>query len=115
MANHVSTCGCRCLNNHVFTEREHHYLPSAERGAFAAVSPIDGKERQYGYDAVGDVPLVIITGMDRKDALVDWHGRAHPAVVEAAGPGSRMSQFRTMYLPPQAPPWFAVAAGRPRR
>jgi diguanylate cyclase (GGDEF)-like protein/PAS domain S-box-containing protein len=62
--------------NFVDTVLFRHYLPSAERGAFAAVSPIDGTERLYGYDAVGDFPLVIITGMDRKDALVDWYGRA---------------------------------------
>ncbi|MES2759689.1 MAG: EAL domain-containing protein [Pseudomonadota bacterium] len=52
------------------------HLPVAERGAFATVSPLDGKARLYGYDAVGDFPLVIITGMDRSDALSAWYGRA---------------------------------------
>ncbi|MET0857826.1 MAG: EAL domain-containing protein [Telluria sp.] len=52
------------------------HLPYSERNAFAATSPIDGKPRLYGYDAVGDFPLVIITGMDRSDALADWYGRA---------------------------------------
>ncbi len=63
------------------TELFRRHLPASERGAFAAVSPTDGKQRLYGYDAVGDFPLVIITGMNRNDALADWYGRAWTTAI----------------------------------
>ena len=57
------------------------HLPVATRGAFETVSPLDGKVRLYGYDAVPGFPLVIITGMDKEDALDAWYGRLWTAVV----------------------------------
>ena len=57
------------------------HLPAGDRGAFAAISPIDGKPRLYGYDAVGGYPLVIITGTDQSDALASWYGRVWTAII----------------------------------
>ncbi len=60
------------------------YLPVSSRGAFAATSPVDGKQRLYGYDAVDGYPLVIITGTDRADALAGWYGRLWTALLSLA-------------------------------
>jgi diguanylate cyclase (GGDEF)-like protein/PAS domain S-box-containing protein len=49
-------------------------LPRAPVGAFEASSPIDGTRRLYGYSAVADYPLVIITGRDKADTLAVWRG-----------------------------------------
>jgi diguanylate cyclase (GGDEF)-like protein/PAS domain S-box-containing protein len=57
------------------------YLPLSERNAFAATSPLDNVRRLYGYDAVSNYPLVIITGMDRSDALASWYGRLRSALL----------------------------------
>ena len=56
------------------------YLPRAERGTFDTRSPIDGKQRLYGYDAVANYPLVIISGMNKSVALASWYGRLWTAV-----------------------------------
>ena len=61
----------------LFTER----LPAADRGGFRLISSIDGINRLYGYDSVPGFPLVIITGMDLSDALVDWYGRLWTALA----------------------------------
>ena len=57
-----------------------HYLPYAGRGAFETISPVDGQARLYGYDAVGNYPLVIISGMNKSVALASWYGRLWTAV-----------------------------------
>jgi diguanylate cyclase (GGDEF)-like protein/PAS domain S-box-containing protein len=57
------------------------YLPRSERGTFIADSPLDGVERLYGYDAVNNYPLVIITGMDTSDALLAWYERTTAALI----------------------------------
>jgi diguanylate cyclase (GGDEF)-like protein/PAS domain S-box-containing protein len=49
------------------------YLPISQHGAFEANSPVDGKRRLYGYDVVDRLPLVIITGIDKDDALASWN------------------------------------------
>ena len=56
------------------------HLPRSERGAFETRSPVDGKDRLYGYDAVSNYPLVIITGMNKALALASWYGRLWTAV-----------------------------------
>jgi diguanylate cyclase (GGDEF)-like protein/PAS domain S-box-containing protein len=56
------------------------HLPASPRGAFETVSPIDGQTRIYGYDAVSNYPLVIITGMNKSVALAPWYGRVWTAV-----------------------------------
>jgi len=56
------------------------HLPASPRGAFESVSPIDGQTRIYGYDAVANYPLVIITGMNKSVALAPWYGRLWTAV-----------------------------------
>ena len=56
------------------------HLPASPRGAFETVSPVDGLARLYGYDAVGNYPLVIITGMNKSVALAPWYGRLWTAV-----------------------------------
>jgi PAS domain S-box-containing protein/diguanylate cyclase (GGDEF)-like protein len=58
-----------------------HYLPLNERDAFSATSPLDGKARLYGYDAVSSYPLVIIAGVNRTRALAGWYGRAWTAMI----------------------------------
>jgi diguanylate cyclase (GGDEF)-like protein/PAS domain S-box-containing protein len=60
------------------------YLPFSDRNAFATTSPLDGKQRLYGYDAVSNYPLVIITGRDRTDALASWYGRLWTAMISLA-------------------------------
>ena len=50
------------------------HLPRMPAGAFEATSPTDGKRRLYGYSAVADYPLVIITGRDKADTLAVWRG-----------------------------------------
>jgi diguanylate cyclase (GGDEF)-like protein/PAS domain S-box-containing protein len=60
------------------------YLPFSDRGAFATTSPIDGKHRLYGYDAVSTYPLVIITGMDTSNALTSWYSRVWTALISLA-------------------------------
>jgi diguanylate cyclase (GGDEF)-like protein len=50
------------------------HLPRRAAGAFETTSPIDGKRRLYGYSAVTDYPLVIITGRDKADTLAVWRG-----------------------------------------
>ncbi|QOL49477.1 bifunctional diguanylate cyclase/phosphodiesterase [Massilia litorea] len=55
-------------------------LPASPRGAFEAASPVDGLHRIYGYDAVRNHPLVIITGMNKSVALASWYGRLWTAV-----------------------------------
>ncbi len=56
------------------------YLPAGERGMFESVSPIDAQMRLYGYDAVSNYPLVIISGMNKSVALASWYGRLWTAV-----------------------------------
>ena len=56
------------------------HLPARPRGAFETTSPTDGLPRLYGYDAVGNYPLVIITGMNKSVALAAWYGRLWTAV-----------------------------------
>ncbi|MFD2365581.1 EAL domain-containing protein [Pseudoduganella sp. GCM10020061] len=48
-------------------------LPVASRGVMDIVSPLDGVRRIYGYDAVSDYPLVIITGANKAEALGSWY------------------------------------------
>jgi diguanylate cyclase (GGDEF)-like protein len=50
------------------------HLPRMPVGAFETDSPTDGKRRLYGYSAVTDYPLVIITGRDKADTLAVWRG-----------------------------------------
>ncbi len=50
-------------------------LPAREHGSFESASPFDGTPRIYGYGAVTGYPLVIITGMDKSDALALWYDR----------------------------------------
>jgi len=50
------------------------HLPRMPAGAFETDSPTDGKRRLYGYSAVADYPLVIITGRDKADTLAVWRG-----------------------------------------
>jgi hypothetical protein len=49
------------------------YLPRALHGAFEASSPIDRRQRLYGYSSVEAYPLVIIAGRDKSDTLQVWH------------------------------------------
>ena len=67
-----------------FTTLLQHYLPRAERDAFVAASPFDGKRRLYGYDAVSRYPLVLITAKDQSDALASWYERLWTAMVSLA-------------------------------
>ena len=60
------------------------YLPFSDRGAFATISPLDGKPRLYGFDAVSNYPLMIVTGMDTSDALVSWYSRVWTALISLA-------------------------------
>jgi diguanylate cyclase (GGDEF)-like protein/PAS domain S-box-containing protein len=71
-------------NSFVGTPLFQRHLPVTERGAFDTVSPLDGQNRLYGYDAVRNYPLVIITGMDRADALAPWYGRVWTALISLA-------------------------------
>jgi diguanylate cyclase (GGDEF)-like protein/PAS domain S-box-containing protein len=48
------------------------YLPAARHGSFETTSPVDGKQRLYGYSSVEGYPLVIITGRDKAGALRVW-------------------------------------------
>lgn len=57
------------------------HLPVSERGTIDTRSPIDGKQRLYGYDAVSGYPLVIISGMDKSNALASWYGRVWTAAL----------------------------------
>jgi len=50
------------------------HLPRAPAGAFETSSPTDGKRRLYGYSAVADYPLAVITGRDKADTLAVWRG-----------------------------------------
>ncbi|MET0980638.1 MAG: EAL domain-containing protein [Telluria sp.] len=59
--------------------REH--LPRAERATFETSSPVHGTPRLYGYDTVPGFPLLIITAMDRSDALAPWYGRLWMALA----------------------------------
>jgi diguanylate cyclase (GGDEF)-like protein/PAS domain S-box-containing protein len=60
------------------------YLPLSDRGAFATTSPLDGKSRLYGYDAVSNYPLLIVTGMDTTNALASWYSRVWTALISLA-------------------------------
>jgi diguanylate cyclase (GGDEF)-like protein/PAS domain S-box-containing protein len=60
------------------------YLPVSGRGAFTTASPLDGKERLYGYDAVTSYPLVLVTAKDQSDALAAWYGRLWTAMTSFA-------------------------------
>lgn len=60
------------------------YLPVSEHDAFEATSPVDGKRRIYGYDVVEGYPLVIITGIDKADALIPWYSRLWMAAISLA-------------------------------
>jgi diguanylate cyclase (GGDEF)-like protein len=57
------------------------HLPRRPVGAFETTSPIDGKRRLYGYSAVADYSLVIITGRDKADTLAVWRGWLWVALV----------------------------------
>jgi diguanylate cyclase (GGDEF)-like protein/PAS domain S-box-containing protein len=57
------------------------HLPRTPVGTFETSSPIDGKRRLYGYSAVADYPLVIITGRDKADTLQAWRGWLWAAVL----------------------------------
>ena len=56
-------------------------LPSADNGAFEADSPTHQSRRIYGYSKVPAYPLVVITGMDKADALAFWYERMATAVA----------------------------------
>jgi len=56
-------------------------LPRSARGGFATRSPLDAAERLYGYDSVGQYPLVVIAGTNRNAALASWYGRLWTALV----------------------------------
>ncbi|WP_084677036.1 bifunctional diguanylate cyclase/phosphodiesterase [Massilia niastensis] len=51
------------------------YLPRSPRGEIDARSPLDNTARLYGYDTIEGFPLVIITGMNRAEALDPWYER----------------------------------------
>jgi diguanylate cyclase (GGDEF)-like protein/PAS domain S-box-containing protein len=57
------------------------YLAQGPSGAFSAPSPIDGKEHLYGYQVIGDFPLVIATAVSRDDALTLWYQRVRTALL----------------------------------
>jgi len=67
-------------NSFIETPLFRQHLPLRERGTFETRSPIDGKQRLYGYDAVANYPLVIISGMNKSVALASWFGRLWTAV-----------------------------------
>ena len=56
-------------------------LPAADNGGFEADSPTHPLRRIYGYSKVPAYPLVIITGMDRADALAFWYERLATAAA----------------------------------
>ncbi|MET0981381.1 MAG: EAL domain-containing protein [Telluria sp.] len=56
------------------------HLRLSERGTFETPSPVDGTLRLYGYDAVSNYPLVIVTAMNKSVALAPWYGRLWTAV-----------------------------------
>ncbi|MET0962405.1 MAG: EAL domain-containing protein [Noviherbaspirillum sp.] len=56
-------------------------LPAADNGAFEADSPTHDARRIYGYSRVPAYPLVIITGMDKADALTFWYERLATAAA----------------------------------
>jgi diguanylate cyclase (GGDEF)-like protein/PAS domain S-box-containing protein len=57
------------------------YLPISHHGAFEATSPVDGKRRLYGYDVVDRLPLVIITAIDKADALASWNDQLRMTAI----------------------------------
>jgi diguanylate cyclase (GGDEF)-like protein/PAS domain S-box-containing protein len=74
---HPAGIGNSFLDTPLFREQ----LPRASRGAFQAMSPINGAAGLYGYDVVEGFDLVIITGMARKVALDAWYGRLWTALA----------------------------------
>ena len=65
----ASGIGRSFVHTHLFT----HALPVASEGTIDILSPLDGVRRIYGYVAVSNYPLVIISGMDKDDALKEWY------------------------------------------
>jgi diguanylate cyclase (GGDEF)-like protein/PAS domain S-box-containing protein len=78
--NYPSGIGRSFASTPLFTQ----YLPNSSRDAFTTASPLDGKPRLYGYDAVGSYPLVLITAKDQSDALAAWYERLWTAVISLA-------------------------------
>ena len=56
-------------------------LPAADNGAFEANSPTHQARRIYGYNKVPVYPLVVITGMNKGDALTFWYERVATATA----------------------------------
>lgn len=57
-------------------------------GTVDAVSPVDGVERIVSYRAVPGLPLVVIAGVAREEALAEWRGRAVRSVRFGIGVGA---------------------------
>ena len=53
----------------LFAER----IRMAQSGTFEARSPVDQRERIYGFRVVTGLPLVILVAQDRGDALASWY------------------------------------------
>lgn len=57
------------LNDYeLFTE----HLPRAVQGGYEALSPADGERRLVRYRRLEDLPLVVVTGIAKREVLADW-------------------------------------------
>ncbi len=48
----------------------------SERGQFDGIDPVDGVDRLYAYESLGEIPLAVIVGMAKQDVYGDWARRA---------------------------------------
>ncbi len=54
------------------------------KGIYRFVSPMDGVERIYGFQRIGDYPLYVATGIATADYLSDWRQTLFMALASAA-------------------------------
>lgn len=50
-------------------------------GFFEAVSPLDGRDRFFGISKMENIPIIVIVGFDKEDALNEWSRRSMQLAV----------------------------------
>lgn len=58
-----------------------HLSETRPSGFFDAVSTQDGRERFFGISKMENIPIIVIVGFDKEDAIKEWHRRSMQLAV----------------------------------
>ncbi len=100
------------LNDYeLFTE----HLPRGPQGSYDAISPADGEVRIVFYRRLEDLPLIMVTGLARREVLADWRRHAYQTgalvLVAVAGIGG-LALFGSRYAAREEEALRELAASR---